>query len=66
MEKEIKEKIVNIIRDSIRDLAYEELSRVPEKLKNKQEELKKTKAQKEEQIYNDLFLEEKKEILILK
>lgn len=64
MEKEVKDKLTKIIRDSINDIAYEQLSKIPEILKKKKEERKRTKAQKEEQVHNDIFFggDNKKEL----
>ena len=55
MEENIRKKVLEIIRDSINETVYEQMKNLPEVLKTKQEELKKTKAQRDIDAHEALF-----------
>ena len=53
--KDSKQKIREIIRRTIEEVAFEELAKIPEANEKKRKQLKMTKSQQEDQIHNDMF-----------
>jgi len=50
-----KKKLLEIIRACIDEVVYDEMRQLPEKLKTRQEEIKKTKAQRAQDAHDALF-----------
>lgn len=55
MEDLARKTVLEIIRGVINELAFEELAKMPEKIAQKQKEIKMTKAQRSQQVHDDLF-----------
>jgi hypothetical protein len=55
MEESARKTVLEIIRGAINDLAMEELAKMPEKLAQKQKQIKATKSQRNKQVDDDLF-----------
>lgn len=55
MDENTRKKILEIIRNTINEVVYDEMKQVPKKLQAKQEEMKKTKAQREQDAHDALF-----------
>ena len=55
MEESTKQKVLEIIRKAIDEVVYDEMKQMPERLKFKQEEIKVSRAQREQQVHDDLF-----------
>ena len=55
MDEKTKSKVLEIIRNAINEIVYDEVKRMPETIQKKQTELKKTKSQKEQDVHDALF-----------
>ena len=55
MEENIRKKILEIIRETINEMVYDEMKQMPSRLEAKQDELKKTKAQMAQDAHDALF-----------
>jgi len=55
MDETIRKKVLEIIRGTIDEVVYDEMRQMPKKLQAKQEEMKKTKAQRAQDAHDALF-----------
>jgi len=55
MKEEARKQVLEIIRKTIDEVAFEELASMPANLAKKAEQVKMTKAQRSDQTHNDLF-----------
>lgn len=55
MEENIKKQILEIIRETINEIVYDEMKQMPSRLEAKQNEMKKTKAQMAQDAHDALF-----------
>jgi hypothetical protein len=55
MDENTRKKVLEIIKKSIDEVVYDEMRQLPGRLQAKQEELKKTKAQREQDAHEALF-----------
>ena len=62
MDENTKKKVLEIIRKSIDEVVYGEIKKVPQRIKASQEEIKKTKAQRDLDAHNALFGNKEEEI----
>ena len=55
MEETVKKKVLELIKQSIDEVVYDEVKQIPARLKAKHEEQTKTKAQRDQDAHNALF-----------
>jgi hypothetical protein len=55
MEETTRKKVLEIIRQAINEVVYDEMKKMPGKLQAKQEEMKKTKAQRAQDAHEAIF-----------
>ncbi|MFA5068181.1 MAG: hypothetical protein WC466_09160 [Candidatus Izemoplasmatales bacterium] len=62
MEENIRKQIIELIRKSINEVVYDEIKKMPQRLHQRQEEIKKTKSQREQDAHDALFGKNDEEI----
>jgi hypothetical protein len=62
MDENTKKKVLEIIRKSIDEVVYDEMRQMPGRLQARQEELKKTKAQRAQEAHEALFGNQEEEM----
>jgi len=55
MDENTRKKVIEIIRETIDEVVYDEMRQMPKKLQAKQEEMSKTKAQRAQDAHDALF-----------